>query len=144
MSLNVHLSGKAIHRELTRNKQKQYSPRQIFLIKSNTRSLKKEIQDLEERGTNTGLSEEEQERLRSNKQELREAYHEKDGYLKYHPEHRKFVYRHEKDKRNVGKGKQREDRKDPRRSIYYDEKFNPLGAPPPGMAYVEKCEYVAK
>lgn len=36
----------------------------------------------------------------------------------------------------TGMGYQR----DPKRSVYYHEIFNPLGAPPPGMPYLEKRE----
>jgi len=33
------------------------------------------------------------------------------------------------------------DFRDPKRSVYYHEIFNPLGAPPPGMPYLEKREF---
>lgn len=30
--------------------------------------------------------------------------------------------------------------RDPTKSVYYDPVFNPFGAPPPGMPYMEKRE----
>jgi hypothetical protein len=116
----------------------------VTLVKKDTRGIEKDIRSLQERKGLSGTEQEELTRLQSELKRIKDA---KEEYLAKNPEHRKFVYPREEEERAEQKGremaakdalKRQQPQRDPRRSIYYHEIFNPHGAPPPGMPYMEK------
>jgi WW domain-binding protein 11 len=101
----------------------------------------------------TELTPAEKGRITTLRTELAHVRKVKEEYVKEHPEHRNLVYansnRRPRDDREAGTSGP--DRKlfgkdglplHPERSIYYDPVLNPFGAPPPGMPYIERREFL--
>lgn len=101
-------------------------------------------------GKDGELDKHSKEKLASLRAELERIRKIKADYVAEHPEHAKLVYKSGSSRQNDRTG----DRPpqpaarslfgpnglplNPERSIYYDEKMNPFGMPPPGMPYVER------
>ncbi|CAO1620357.1 unnamed protein product [Jaminaea pallidilutea] len=132
----------ARQRELRKNKASREQAKEFALVKKDTRSLEEDLRRLHRSQGDSG----EISRLQT---EIAKAKEAKDKYLQQHPEHRKFIYPHEKSAeenaaatagQDDGRGLFRPDGRPrhPERSVYYDPVFNPWGNPPPGMPYAEK------
>ena len=91
------------------------------------------------------------EKLASLREEVERIKKKKAEYVAAHPEHAKLVYpggsapRHSAGDRPPPTAARNLFGPNglplhPERSIYYDEKMNPFGMPPPGMPYVERRE----
>jgi len=140
----VSSTGKAARaRELKKNREKRKETREVTLVKKDTRGIEKDIQILQEKKVLSVTEKEELARLTVEVKKIKDA---KEEYLAKNPEHRKFVYPREAEEQSEQAKRQevaqlatkRQPQRDPRRSVYYHEVFNPLGAPPPGMSYMEK------
>jgi hypothetical protein len=145
MLTELPLAGKAARaRELKKNKEKRQETREVTLVKKDTRGLEKEIRALQAKSGPSSSELEEINRLQSELKRIKDA---KEEYLAKNPEHRKFVYpreseeraeQAEREKAAQNSLKRQQPQRDPRRSIYYHAIFNPHGAAPPGMPYMEK------
>lgn len=117
--------------------------------------LEDEITDLEAKEAPSSA---EKARLKELKAELENINQKKKEYVTEYPEQRKLVYRQRRRQDDIDKGKEEEPLpalqkrnlfnkqglpRHAERSIYYDPVMNPYGVPPPGMPYVERCEYPA-
>ncbi|UZJ57141.1 hypothetical protein CBS101457_006461 [Exobasidium rhododendri] len=133
-------------RELKKNREKRKETREVTLVKKDTRGIEKEIRALQEKKTRSDAEKEELAVLQAECQRIKEA---KEEYLAKNPEHRKFVYPREAEEQAEQVKRQQQQAalesrrrnqplRDPRRSVYYHEIFNPHGAPPPGMPYMDK------
>ncbi|KAI6153803.1 WW domain binding protein 11-domain-containing protein [Pisolithus tinctorius] len=133
-------------KELKKNKTERTKAREFALVKKDTHDLEDEIEKLE---TATDLSAADKSRLAELKAELAKVVAKKEEYVKEHPEHRKLVFRHRRDKDSdqpsVPLGEEKRNLFDkrglprhPERSVYYDPVMNPYGVPPPGMPYIER------
>lgn len=146
----------AIKREAKRNRERKQQAQDARALRRDTAPLERQIQRMEARQDT--LSPEDQEELKRLKAEVAEVKRIKDDYIRKHPDQRNFVRGYEEkapsssksasapnkeagpssSQRSTGAQPQGATR-DPRRSIYYDPVFNPYGAPPPGMPYLEKA-----
>ncbi|SAM82531.1 uncharacterized protein UBRO_05233 [Ustilago bromivora] len=145
----------AIKREAKRNRERKEQAQEARVLRQDTTALERQIQRLESRqGT---LDAEEQEELKRLQAEAAKVKRIKEEYIRNHPDQRNFVRGYE-DGASSSSGQKTNDRphipaasqfraalpaaqltqRDPRWSIYYDAIFNPYGAPPPGMLYLEK------
>lgn len=143
--IEILSTGKAARvREMKKNRENRDKAREVNLVQKDTRSLEKDIRFLQEKKTRSDAEQEELAKLQSELKRIRLA---KEEYLAKNPEHRKFVYPREAEEKAEQLGRERaaqemtkrnQPQRDPKRSIYYHEVFNPHGAPPPGMPYMEK------
>lgn len=131
---------------MQKNKEQRDKAREVSLVKRDTHILEKEILQLQSKPARSSDEDKELSKLLSEVKKIKQA---KEEYLSKHPEHRQFVYPREAesaaDKSKSSEGQKGRTSKqtplrDPKRSIYYDAVFNPFGAPPPGMPYMEKSD----
>ncbi|PWN49371.1 hypothetical protein IE53DRAFT_369821 [Violaceomyces palustris] len=135
-------------REQKRNKAEREKVRETVTLRKDTTGLENDIKQLERR---SHLTKQQQADLQDLRAELARIRKVKEAYIEKHPEHRKFVVGYEKDPEQLRKESLLKDEaapgpslggvipgRDPKRSVYYDPVFNPYGAPPPGMPYLEK------
>lgn len=129
---------------MKKNRENRDKTREVNLVKKDTRILEKEIRSLQEKRTRSVAEHEELTRLQSEVNKIKSA---KEEYLVKHPDHRNSVYPREaeekaeqasREKAAQERNKKNQPQRDPRRSVYYDAVYNPHGAPPPGMSYMEK------
>ena len=138
-------TGKAARaRELKKNREQRDQAREVTLVKRDTRGIERDLRALQDKASLTSAEKEELDKLQSELRRIKEA---KDEYLVKNPDHRKFVYpREQEEKAEQAKRdtaaqeaqRRKHPQRDPRRSVYYHEIYNPLGAPPPGMPFMEK------
>ncbi|SPO45595.1 uncharacterized protein PSANT_03281 [Moesziomyces antarcticus] len=143
----------AIQRESKRNKERKQQAQQARELRQDTAPLERQIRRLESR-QNT-LSEDDQEELQRLQREVADVKRIKEEYVRNHPDQRNFVRGYEEKASTDSKpgelsnapqqtatatarDSQNAPSRDPRWSIYYDPVFNPYGAPPPGMPYLDK------
>ncbi|KAJ9477866.1 hypothetical protein PHBOTO_001431 [Pseudozyma hubeiensis] len=146
----------AIKREAQRNRERKQQANQARALRQDTTSLERKIQRLET--SRTVLSPEGQEELKRLQDELANIKRIKEEYIHKHPDQRNFVRGYEQPSDNSSESRAGSSKvshtnelpsniattpshttaRDPRWSIYYDAVFNPYGAPPPGMPYLEK------
>ncbi|GAA5838551.1 hypothetical protein JCM3766R1_006008 [Sporobolomyces carnicolor] len=135
-------------KELKKNKQNRSKAKEISTVKKDTRPLEQEIRQLSSKGN---LSKQDKDQLASLRAEVSRINKAKTEYVEAHPEHRKFVFPERPSEQSdtagpgdepVGLYDKNGRLKHPERSVYYDPVFNPYGAPPPGMPYREKPEFI--
>lgn len=143
----------AIQRESKRNKERKQQAQQARALRQDTAPLERQIRRLESR-QNT-LSEDDQEELQRLQREVADVKRIKEEYVRQHPDQRNFVRGYEEKTPSESKPGESSNAsqqtapatahtsqnalsRDPKWSIYYDPVFNPYGAPPPGMPYLEK------
>lgn len=153
----------AIKREAKRNRERKDQAQEARTLRQDTTALERQIQRLEARQST--LDPEDLEELKRLQTEVAKIKSIKEEYIRKHPDQRNFVRGYEdgaasssatKDRagpsssstqapaqpRSAPSGDQcpasQRAYRDPRWSIYYDSVFNPYGAPPPGMPYLEK------
>ncbi|SPO26576.1 uncharacterized protein UTRI_04165 [Ustilago trichophora] len=154
----------AIKRQAKRNRERKEQAQEARTLRQDTTALERHIQRLEARQST--LDPDDLEELKRLQAELAKIKSIKEEYIRKHPDQRNFVRGYEdgaasssatKDRadpsssssnqapaqlRSAASGGQRPESqrasRDPRWSIYYDSVFNPYGAPPPGMPYLEK------
>lgn len=150
----------AIKREAKRNRERKEQAQEARTLRQDTSALERQIQRLEARQST--LDPEDQEELKRLQAEVAKVNRIKQEYIRKHPDQRNFVRGYEQDA--AASSSTIEDApgasaaaasssaqapatqtaapnartRDPRWSIYYDPVFNPYGAPPPGMPYLEK------
>ncbi|KAF9511176.1 hypothetical protein BS47DRAFT_1373138 [Hydnum rufescens UP504] len=137
-------------KEIKKNKEARNKTREIVTVKKDTGGLEAEIRRLDEAGKTSDLDKHSKERLASLREEVERIKKKKAEYVTAHPEHEKLVYPGGSASRHGGDLGDRPPTAarnlfgpnglplHPERSIYYDEKMNPFGVPPPGMPYVER------
>ncbi|KAF6767550.1 WW domain binding protein 11 [Kalmanozyma brasiliensis GHG001] len=143
-------------REAKRNRERKEQAQEARTLRQDTHSLERQIQRLEARQDT--LSEEDREELKRLQAEVAKIKRIKEDYLRKHPDQRNFVRGYEETSVGSSSAKPgqanvtqpqhlplrgdaptpQSKQRDPRWSIYYDATFNPYGAPPPGMPYLEK------
>ncbi|SNX84846.1 uncharacterized protein MEPE_03555 [Melanopsichium pennsylvanicum] len=147
----------AIKREAKRNRERKEQAHEARTLRQDTTALERQIRRLEARQNILNQQDvEELERLRT---EVVKVKRIKEEYIRKHPNQRNFVRGYEDNatssfatKQAIGSSSSfissrhpsapsltpQSTTRDPRWSVYYDHVFNPYGAPPPGMPYVEK------
>lgn len=144
----------AVKREARRNRERRDQAQEARILRQDTWALERQIQRLESKqGT---LEAEDQEELKRLQAEVANVKRVKEEYIRKHPDQRNFVRGYEGGPSSSGSSKTnppphsssspsrpqtstaQANQRDPRWSIYYDPVFNPYGAPPPGMPYLEK------
>ncbi|GAC99189.1 hypothetical protein PHSY_006789 [Pseudozyma hubeiensis SY62] len=146
----------AIKREAQRNRERKQQANQARTLRQDTTSLERKVQRLET--SRTALSPEEQEELKRLQDQVASVKRIKEEYIRKHPDQRNFVRGYEQPSDSFSESRpgsssasqthnvapsiavapSHTTAQDPRWSIYYDAVFNPYGAPPPGMPYLEK------
>ncbi|CDR88596.1 uncharacterized protein SPSC_04423 [Sporisorium scitamineum] len=152
----------AIKREAKRNRERKQQAHEARALRQDTSPLEQQIQRLESRQAT--LDPEDQEELKRLQKEVADVKRIKQEYIRKHPDQRNFVRGYEEASSSSATAKARHGNnndsipsasvaspssngqgtapqptsRDPRWSIYYDAVFNPYGAPPPGMPYLEK------
>ncbi|TKY85322.1 hypothetical protein EX895_005484 [Sporisorium graminicola] len=151
----------AIKREANRNRERKRQAHEARALRQDTSPLERQIQRLEARQVT--LDQEDQEELQRLRMEVADVKRIKEEYIRKHPDQRNFVRGYEElasssatakasqssnndsTVQQLGSAFQSDQSaaaqatsRDPRWSIYYDRTFNPYGAPPPGMPYLEK------
>ncbi|CBQ73778.1 conserved hypothetical protein [Sporisorium reilianum SRZ2] len=147
----------AIKREAKRNRERKQQANEARALRQDTAALERQIQRLESRQAT--LDQEDQDELQRLQKEVADVKRIKEEYIRKHPDQRNFVRGYEEAASSSSTAKpgqssndssassaNRNGRdtaaqpasRDPRWSIYYDAVFNPYGAPPPGMPYLEK------
>ncbi|KAK4686132.1 hypothetical protein P7C73_g3996, partial [Tremellales sp. Uapishka_1] len=133
-------------REAKKNKEARAQKRQVTTVKRDTGGIESEIRQLKDK-----TDEESQARVKELQSELAYINKTKEKYVKDHPEARSKVFREHKPRREgqerEGEGAKGDETRalydaegklrDPTRSVYYHETYNPFGVPPPGMPYKE-------
>lgn len=153
----------AIKREAKRNRERKEQAQEARTLRRDTSALERQIHRLESRQAT--LNEDDQEELKRLQAEVANVKRIKEDYIRKHPEQKNFVRGYEDNETNgsthadssiggpsrtsasqpstaraAAQGvSQQTSTRDPRWSIYYDPVFNPYGAPPPGMPYLEKA-----
>ncbi|GHJ87914.1 hypothetical protein NliqN6_4316 [Naganishia liquefaciens] len=139
-------------KELKKNKESRTKAREVATLKKDVGPLEAEVRKLTAADQAKSLDKNGQARLAELREEVTRIKKAKEEYVKAHPEHRKFVYAHEEAREQARKAANASSSsagdgpaydkhgrlRDPTRSVYYDPVFNPFGAPPPGMPYLEK------
>lgn len=130
-------------REAKRNKERKDQAQEARTLRQDTSSLERQIHRLETRSGK--LSEDEQQQLAELKADLHRIQRIKQDYVAKNPDQRDFVRGFETKVASkvpaqpaAPAPKAQHTQRDPRWSIYYDATFNPYGAAPPGMPYLEK------
>lgn len=149
----------AVKREAKRNRERKEQAQEARALRQDTTHLERQIQRLESRQDK--LDHDDQEELQRLQAEVASIKRIKEDYIRKHPDQRNFVRGYEDGaagSSTTGKVGTNEagpssessatgsrssapaqtSSRDPRWSIYYDPVFNPYGAPPPGMPYLEK------
>ncbi len=138
-------------KQAARNKEQKSKAQETATIKRDTRGLEKDVAELEQKAKAGPLSRGDREQLEALREELAKIKKAKDAYIEQHPEHKKFVYPHsEQEAAGAAAGgalakpiiAKNGLPRYPERSVYYHPVFNPSGAAPPGMPYMEKRECI--
>lgn len=141
-------------REVKKNKENRAQVREQVALKKDTTPLEREIRTIERKSNRSKQDEAELERLRTEVQRIKEI---KEDFIRKNPDQRRTVVGYEKtDEEREAERQQRASAvasssgigtglggiggRNPKWSVYYDPVFNPYGAPPPGMPYLEKRE----
>ncbi|KDN45301.1 hypothetical protein K437DRAFT_256645 [Tilletiaria anomala UBC 951] len=141
-----------------KNKAQRAEAAKLATVKKDTRSLEKDVKELEAKAQKGPLSKAEREELDKLRAELVKIRSAKDAYVEAHTEHRKFIYPHnQEDKKKENEGNENNSAgrmkaigallgknglpKHPERSVYFHPLLNPTGAAPPGMPYREKLPH---
>lgn len=144
----------AVKREAKRNRERKERAQEARTLRQDTSGLERQIQRLESRTT---LDSDDQDELTRLQAEVANVKRIKENYIRKHPDQRNFVRGFEDGNDAAGPSSSRASTshtasahphtqgasssttaRDPKWSIYYDPIFNPYGAPPPGMLYLEK------
>ncbi|KAJ1018805.1 hypothetical protein NDA16_004610 [Ustilago loliicola] len=145
----------AIKCEAKRNRERRAQAQEARILRQDTTVLERQIQRLESKQST--LEAEDQQELKRLQAEVANVKRVKEEYIRKHPDQRNFVRGYEDGARSSSNQKinppspssttsqtqaapsiAQSTQRDPRWSIYYDPVFNPYGAPPPGMPYLEK------